>query len=187
MPSIFVFLRNIAKLLKNLYINASLTAKYNGVKIDPRAIIVATDSNLYLNSGVYIGVSSLLYLASPPNSTIKSSLFIGENTTIGEFNNIRAVGKCVIGANCLISQYVSLIGANHLYAKNVLIAKQDWDTERIGFFLGNDIWIGCNATILPGVIIGDGVIIAAGSVVTKNLDAYCIYAGVPAKKIGERR
>jgi len=153
----------------------------------PRAIIVDTHSNLYLDSGVYIGVSSLLYLAPPPNSTVKSSLFIGKNTIIGEFNNIRAVGKCVIGSNCLISQYVSLIGANHLYAKHTLIAEQNWDTERIGFFLGNDIWIGCNVTILPGVTVGDGVVIGAGSVVTKDLDAYCIYAGVPAKKIGERK
>jgi len=49
--------------------------------------------------------------------------------------------------------------------------------------IGNDVWIGINATILRGVTIGDGAVIAAGSVVTKNVEPYAIYGGIPAKLI----
>jgi virginiamycin A acetyltransferase len=49
--------------------------------------------------------------------------------------------------------------------------------------IGNDVWIGLNVIILSGVKIGDGVVIAAGSVVTKSIPAYSIYGGVPAKFI----
>lgn len=49
--------------------------------------------------------------------------------------------------------------------------------------IGNDVWIGANATILPGVSIGNNVIIAAGAVVTKNVPSNCVFGGVPAKKI----
>lgn len=47
--------------------------------------------------------------------------------------------------------------------------------------IGNKVWIGSNATILPGVTVGDGAIIAAGAVVTKDVDSMSIVAGVPAK------
>lgn len=183
----FIFLKYIYRILKNLYVNASINGKNKNVTVDHRAIIVDIDNNLQLSGNNTIGAYSLVLLASPPNLKIQSTLSIGENSTIGEFNNIRAVGECFIGENCLISQNVSLIGANHKYDRGDLITNQDWDTEKMGFFIGDDVWVGCNAVILPGIVVGNGVVIAAGSVVTKNLDEYCIYAGVPAKKIGERK
>ena len=52
--------------------------------------------------------------------------------------------------------------------------------------IGNDIWIGARVTILPGVHVGDGSVIGAGAVVTKDVEPYSIVAGNPAKKIGSR-
>jgi acetyltransferase-like isoleucine patch superfamily enzyme len=52
--------------------------------------------------------------------------------------------------------------------------------------IGNDVWIGSRVTILPGVKIGDGAIIGASAVVTKDVEPYSIVAGNPAKKIGSR-
>lgn len=52
--------------------------------------------------------------------------------------------------------------------------------------IGNDVWIGSNVLILPGVRIGDGVIVAAGAVVTKDIEPYSVVGGVPAKKIEKR-
>ena len=52
--------------------------------------------------------------------------------------------------------------------------------------IGNDVWIGCNAVICRGVHIGDGAVVAAGAVVTKDVEPYTIVAGVSAKKIKER-
>ena len=52
--------------------------------------------------------------------------------------------------------------------------------------IGNDVWIGANVIILPGIHIGDGAVLAAGAVVTKNIDDYAIVGGVPAKVIRYR-
>lgn len=52
--------------------------------------------------------------------------------------------------------------------------------------IGNDVWIGSNVTMIAGVKIGDGAVVAAGAVVTKDIEPYTIVAGVPAKKIGQR-
>jgi serine acetyltransferase len=58
--------------------------------------------------------------------------------------------------------------------------------DRADIRIGNDVWIGDRAMILPGVSIGDGAVIGGGSVVTKSVEPYEIWAGNPAKKIGER-
>ncbi|SCH02904.1 Streptogramin A acetyltransferase [uncultured Clostridium sp.] len=52
--------------------------------------------------------------------------------------------------------------------------------------VGNDVWIGCNVVVLPGVTIGDGAVVAAGSIVSKDIPAYAIVAGVPARVIKYR-
>ena len=66
-----------------------------------------------------------------------------------------------------------------------LIGAQAGYEEEI--ILGKDVWLGCNVVVLKGVVIGDGAIIGAGSVVTKSIGANEIWAGVPARKISERK
>ena len=161
-----------------------------GVQIDPRAIIrIAKGSLLEIGEGSAIGAYSILDLLPDPNSpnVTRSSLMIGRRVAINEFNNIRVSGAQIqIGDSCLISQFVSIIGSNHSIEKNTPIRDQRWDLSKPFIKIGNDVWIGVNAVILPGVQIGDGSIIAAGSVVTHDLPAYCIAAGVPATVIGAR-
>lgn len=106
---------------------------------------------------------------------------------------------CKIGKFCSVSWNVSIGGANHDYNRisqhAFLYARQfdlmGDDVEGYNRFedecsVGNDVWIGCNVVICRGVHIGDGAVIAAGSVVTKDVEPYTIVAGVPAKKIKER-
>ncbi len=107
-----------------------------------------------------------------------------------------------IGKFCSIASFVRLNPGNHplerptshhmtYRAKQYGFAETD-DTD---FFLwreanpvtiGHDVWIGHNVTVLPGVSIGNGAAIGAGAVVTKNVEAYTIVAGVPAKPIRAR-
>lgn len=92
-----------------------------------------------------------------------------------------------IGNEVLIAGNVAFIGRNdHNYTT---VGSSIWNSPRgdnATTRIGNDCWIGHGAIILAGVSIGNGSIIAAGSVVTTDIDAYFIYAGVPAKKIKPR-
>ena len=105
-----------------------------------------------------------------------------------------------IGKYCSISWNVSIGGANHdfhritqhafLYAPQFGFLGKSEDPKYNRFsdecVVGNDVWIACNAVICRGVHIGDGAVIAAGAVVTKDVEPYTIVAGVPAKVIKER-
>jgi len=108
--------------------------------------------------------------------------------------------KLIIGKFCMIASDVLFImnGANHLSdaisTYPFAIFGDDWSEAMEGksyptkgdTIIGNDVWIGFGATIMPGVKIGDGVIIATKSVVTKDVEPYAIVGGNPAKEIRKR-
>lgn len=81
---------------------------------------------------------------------------------------------------------VIIITRNHRFDRtDIPMMEQGFEEER-PVYIGNDVWIGDRVLILPGVHIGDGSIIAAGAVVTKDVPPYSIVAGVPARKIRDR-
>lgn len=163
---------------------------HHGVSIAPTAIIrLGKNAVLEIGEGSIIGHQTILDLTPDPqlDKTAQPCLKIGRRTAINEFNNIRAGNApVIIGDDCLISQFVSIIDANHGIARNVLIREQPHDLRRAGVYIGNDVWIGTHAIILPGVHIGDGAVIAAGAIVTRDVPEYAIVTGVPAKIIRYR-
>ncbi len=114
---------------------------------------------------------------------------IGSDSWVGQYNNLRASGDgdIEIGANCLISQFCTLVGSNHSIKKDRLIMAQGADKNRLGVTLGDDIWLGAGVTVMPGVAIETGAVVGASSVVLESIPAYEIWAGSPARKIGERK
>lgn len=95
-------------------------------------------------------------------------------------------GEIVIGNNVLIGPNVVMRSTNHTYSSpNLLIWQQGHTPDKI--VICNDVWIGANSTILAGVTIGEGAIVAAGAVVTKDIQAYSIVGGVPAKILKWRK
>jgi len=93
-------------------------------------------------------------------------------------------GNITIGDNVLFGPFVAVINDNHNFKKGQLIRDQDLLSKDI--IIGNDVWIGARVIILAGTNIGDGAVIAAGSLVTKNVAPYTVVGGVPAKKIKDR-
>tara|TARA_B100001248_G_C27398954_1_gene468211 strand:- start:6476 stop:7048 length:573 start_codon:yes stop_codon:yes gene_type:complete len=94
--------------------------------------------------------------------------------------------KVSIGAYTMLANNVSIIGSDHAYNKSgipIIFSGREIISETI---IGKDVWIGSHCKILTGVKIGNGAIIALGSVVTKDVEAYTIYGGIPAKKIKDR-
>jgi acetyltransferase-like isoleucine patch superfamily enzyme len=158
------------------------------VIIDNTVKLYITGENLTISKNVSIGAYNVIYAINSNHSKINGKLFVGEGTSIGEFNNIRAAGgEIKIGSDCLISQYVTIVASNHNIDLNQKINLQGWDESKTGVTIGNDVWIGANATILPGVVVGNGCIIAAGTVVTKNIPDNAIVMGIPGNIKGYRK
>lgn len=113
---------------------------------------------------------------------------IGDRTWIGQYNNFRLAGaaRVVIGKDCLISQFCSIVASNHSIAYGQVIREQEHDSGKCGVTMGDDVWLGAGATVLPGASIASGAVIAAGSVVTSNVGPNEIWAGVPARCVGRR-
>ncbi len=114
------------------------------------------------------------------NAVIK----IGDRTTVGYNTLIFASSGITIGNDCLIAPFVYLVDSDHQTDRGKPINQQSNTSEPI--IIGNDVWIASNVTVLKGVTIGDGAVIATNSVVNKDVPPYEIFGGSPAKKIGER-
>lgn len=94
--------------------------------------------------------------------------------------------KVTIGKYTMIANDVCIIGADHNFRHPgipMVFAGRENLKETI---IGNDVWIGARSIIMAGVKIGNGAIVATGSIVTKDVEPYSIYGGVPAKKIKNR-
>ncbi len=117
-------------------------------------------------------------------ATFGRRLSIGNNSGLGV--NCQIQGTVSIGDNVMMGPDVLIYTTNHAFAdKTVPMQKQGYQPEK-PVVIGNDVWIGSRVIILPGVHIGDGCIIGAGAVVTKDVPAYCVCAGNPAKVVKER-
>ncbi len=101
---------------------------------------------------------------------------IGKGVFVNHSLTCMAIGGITIGDGTMIGPHVIIATDNHdLQNKMILVCKS--------VVIGKNVWIGAGARILPGVHIGDNAVIGAGSVVTKNVEADTVVAGVPAKFI----
>jgi chloramphenicol O-acetyltransferase type B len=124
----------------------------------------------------------------------KNGIVIGRNFYIGKYSIIETSAK--IGDDVIIANFVGIVGRyDHHYqqigvptrmASNIRDENYNWLGKDQLTVIEDDVWIGYGAIIMSGVTIRTGSIIAAGSVVTKDVEPYSIYAGSPAKKIKDR-
>jgi len=144
---------------------------------------------IIIGNETYIGKESILSARdSYGNQTFTPTITIGNRCGLGEYTHITAINKIIIGDGVLLGNFVILTDNFHgggdfidnqipvhpinrpLYSKGPVI-------------IGDNVWIGDKATILPGVTIGNGAIVGANSVVTKDVPARAVVAGSPAKII----
>jgi acetyltransferase-like isoleucine patch superfamily enzyme len=117
-------------------------------------------------------------------SIISSDLKAGAYSYIGP--NSIIYSKVSIGDYTMLGNNVSVIGGDHNFTKcgvPIIFSGRGVLEKTI---IGKDVWVGAYSRIKTGIKIGDGAIIAMGSIVTKNVKSYSIYGGVPAKKIKDR-
>lgn len=114
-------------------------------------------------------------------AALKGEVVIGNNVGIGAYCFISAPTRVSIGSDCIIGQYFSIHAQNHNFSGSSLIRQQG--TSEKGVEIGGNCWIGAKVTILDGVKIGEGCIIAAGAVVTRSFPAKHVIGGCPARVI----
>jgi len=112
------------------------------------------------------------------------NISIGDNSGIGRNSYLSAEDKIEIGNNVMTGPQLIICTANHETKLGIPMINQGMKKSPVK--IGDDVWIASRITILPGVEIGEGAVIAAGAVVTKNVAPYTIVGGVPAIKIKNR-
>ena len=124
----------------------------------------------------------------------RNGISIGDNFYMGKYSQIEC--DAIIGNDVMFANFVSLVGKyDHNYtqvgvamrhASRIRDDNYNWKGINQKVVIEDDVWVGHGAIILTGVTIGKGSIIAAGSVVTCNVEPYSIYGGNPARKIKDR-
>jgi acetyltransferase-like isoleucine patch superfamily enzyme len=144
-----------------------------------KGVMVFHPENIVLGNNIYIGHNTIL------KAYYKNKMIIGDNTWIGQDCFFHSAGNIIIGKGVGIGPKVNILTSQHrpqLSDEPVLFSALDFGNV----VLEDGCDIGVNSTILPNVTIGEGAIIAAGAVVNKNVPAFEIWGGVPAKKISVR-
>lgn len=183
--------KKIARYVFMLFYSKILLFKLN-VKIKPTAYI-SKMTRFRGNNKIHNNVNII-------NSSLGFGTYLGENCNLP---NTEIGSYCSIAANVKILPYTHptsnlvsthpaffslLKQAGFTYARKQLFEEELFfdKKSRINVKIGHDVWIGTNVLILGGVEIGNGAILAAGSIVTKNVPAYAIVGGIPAKVIRYR-
>lgn len=145
----------------------------------------------YITIGHNVSFRKLCILTAHDNyerEKFQPCIKIGNNCNFGQHNHITAINEIQIGNDVLTGSWVTITDNAH--------GNTDYESLKIKpakrklyskgkVIIGNNVWIGDKATILPGVTIGDGAIIAANSVVTKDVPSYSVVGGIPAKILKE--
>lgn len=139
---------------------------------------IADGARLELGAGTQVLHDS--WLIAHPGDTLRleDEVFISQHCTVS--------GSVRIGRGTLIGGFVTIIDSNHRFDdENRPVREQGGESAPID--IGEDVWIGSNAVILPGVRIGDHAVIAANATVTRDIPAWAVAAGTPARPLRDRR
>lgn len=143
----------------------------------PEIVIDGAASRIHIDKNVSFRGKSHFLAFEGAQIQVGRGVFFNRNCSINAFS------KITIGDDCLFGESVSIWDHNHLYAdKFNLIRNQGYNKAAVS--IGNNCWLATNVVILKGVTIGEGAVIAAGSVVNKNIPSFEIWGGTPARKLG---
>lgn len=154
-----------------------LPPSYSGIRLGQTALRRFCGRLMLAHCGKQVNIEHNAYF-SPKVS-------LGDRSGIGV--NAKIHGACTIGNQVMMGENCTIITRNHRFDRtDIPMMDQGFEDER-PVSIGSDVWIGDNVTILPGVHIGDGCVIGAGAVVTRDIPPYTIAAGVPARVIRNRK
>jgi acetyltransferase-like isoleucine patch superfamily enzyme len=154
---------------------------HDGVYLDQNTYLHASPRGIEVGENTIIMYGAILHVYNfrdMPDSGIK----IGKDSLVGEYTVIRGQGGVEIGDRVYTSPFTQIIAVNHVFDD----PEQPFIDQGItaeGIQIEDDVWIGSGAIITDGIRVGKGAVVAAGSVVTQDVPAHSVVAGVPAKPI----
>lgn len=183
-------MQNRLKLLANTVVTAANRKRFRhigrGAKI-ARNITLINPQCVSLADGATIGEKSVVSAwPSYKDATLNPVIDIGRNTSIGAYCHLTAVNRITIGDGVLIGMHVTISDNAHGASVLEQLVTPPMDrplVQKGAVEIGDNVWIGSKATILSGVRVGKGAIIAANAVVVQDVPEACVVAGVPARLI----
>ena len=144
--------------------------------------------NHFVNKNGFAQCADDVIITLPINVGNYKNVYLGEGVCIGPNANISAHNaKFICKGHCAIAENLTVHTGNHARIVGSFVSDIRESNKPQGFdqdvVVEEDVWIGCNVTLLAGVTIGRGTTVAAGAVVAKTMPPYCICGGVPAKFI----
>ncbi|NND00752.1 MAG: acyltransferase [Gammaproteobacteria bacterium] len=135
---------------------------------------------------VSIGAFSMIRPSGYYSRAIGEGLTVGDNSNIGIMSYIGCGGGVAIGDNVMMGPKVSIHSENHEFDDTEVDMKSQ-GVYRAGVVIEDDCWLGAGCRILSGVVLGKGAVVAAGAVVTGNVEPFTVVGGIPARLIKHRR
>lgn len=183
LPNVFGIISGRWRGLKSLWTTAKFKSCPPSVNFNEICKLSGCDcitigENTVFGKGLFLTAVSNYY-----NQHFNPELTIGHHCNFGAYNHITCSNKISIGDYCLTGKWITISDNNHGTSDRESL-KLHPESRRITskgpVIIGNNVWIGDKASILSGVTIGESAVIAANSVVTKDVPAYCVVAGNPA-------
>jgi len=134
-------------------------------------------SHLLSHTGKNLRIARGVQIKNPNNIIIGENCYFGDDVRLYAWDE-----KIIIGDNVLVAAGTKIITRKH-YFTEIKIPIKDQGYKNAPVVIEDDVWIGFNSVVLPGVTLGKGSIIGAGAVITHNVEPYSIMGGVPARLI----
>lgn len=157
---------------------------FKNVFFAPKANRILTNGKVSIGENTRFGKMAVLTAWDKFNGqSFSPRITIGRNCNFGDFIHITAINRIIIGDNVLIGRWITITDNSHGSIDKHLLSTPPHLRPLVSkgpVVIGNNVWIGDKATILPNVTIGDSAVIAANAVVTKDVPPYSVAAGNPA-------
>jgi acetyltransferase-like isoleucine patch superfamily enzyme len=166
---------------------ANLIRLGRGVYVDEGVYLHACPAGIQVGENTMIMHHAELHVYNFRNLP-RAGIRIGRDSLIGEFNVLRGQGGIHIGDRVYTSPLVQLVAVNHCFSDPARPFLEQGITAQ-GITIEDDVWIGAGAIVVDGVHIGRGSVVAAGAVVTRDVPAHTVVAGVPAhavRRVGDQ-
>lgn len=184
--SLIALFNHLVVVVYSGYIGNKMKSCGKNFEVHPSLLLLRGGNNIEIGENVWIGkgVQLLATEKSRDGQSFTPKIIIGDNCNIGDYSHITCINEIRFGKNVLLGKNILISDNSHGVSERSILSVPPNRRPLVSkgpVIIDDNVWIGEKASILPGVHIGYGAIIGAGSVVTKDVPEYAVVAGNPAR------